>query len=128
MKPKTILILINLAVALVLAGTLLAQAQESLFGTWNMNAAKSKYSPGPVPKSNIAKWEAFQGGVKLTVDVVPANGETQHWESSGKFDGKDNPVKGNNPDGDAIAFSKIDAHTYETVNKKDGKTTWRLKR
>lgn len=120
MKPKTILIL---AVALVLAGTLLAQAQESLFGTWKMNAAKSKYSPGPTPKSNIAKWEAFQGGVRLAVDLVPATGETQHWESSGKFDGKDNPVKGNNPDGDAMAFSKIDARTYETVTKKGGQTT-----
>ena len=37
MKPKTMLIM---AVALVLAGTLPAQAQESLFGTWKMNAAK----------------------------------------------------------------------------------------
>ncbi len=53
-----------------------------------MNAAKSKYSPGPVPKSNIAKWEASDGGVKLTVDVVPANGDPQHYESSGKFDGQ----------------------------------------
>lgn len=123
MKPKTILIQINLAIVLVLAGTLLAQAQESLFGTWKMNAAKSKYSPGPVPKSNIAKWEAFQGGVKLTVDVVRANGETLHYESSGKFDGKDNAVKGNNPDGDAVAFSKIDARTYEAVTKKGGQTT-----
>jgi hypothetical protein len=120
MKPKTILIL---AVALVLAGTLLAQAQESLFGTWKVNAAKSKYSPGPAPKSSIAKWEAFQGGVKLTVDVVPAEGETQHWESSGKFDSKDNPVKGNNPDGDSMAFSKIDARTYKGVTKKGGKVT-----
>ena len=125
MKPKTILFWINLAVALVLAGTLLAQAQvqESLFGTWKMNAAKSKYSPGPTPKSNIAKWEAFQGGVKLTVDVEPANGEPQHYESSGKFDGKDNPVIGNNPDGDAVAFSKINARTYRAVTKKGGKTT-----
>src|SRR5712691_3304775 len=123
MKRKTVLIWIKLAVAVVLAGTLLAQAQESLFGTWKMNAAKSKYSPGPAPKSNIAKWEAFQGGVRLTVDVVPAKGETQHWESSGKFDGKDNPVKGNNPDGDAVAFSKIDARTYEVVTKKGGQTT-----
>jgi hypothetical protein len=123
MKRKTVLIWINLAVVLVLAGTLLAQAQESLFGTWKMNDAKSKYSPGPVPKSNIAKWEPFQGGVKLTVDVVPAKGETQHYESSGKLDGKDNPVKGNNPDGDTMAFSKIDARTYEAVTKKGGKTT-----
>ena len=114
MKAKTIL-LINLAVALALAGTLLAQAQESLFGTWKMNAAKSSYSPGPVPKSNIAKWEEFQGGVKLTVDVVPASGEPQHYESSGKFDGKDNPVTGNNPDGDSVAFSKVNARTYRVV-------------
>ena len=123
MKRKTVLIWINLAVALMLSGTLLAQAQESLLGTWKMNAAKSKYSPGPVPKSNIAKWEPFQGGVKLTVDVVAAKGETQHYESSGKLDGKDNPVKGNNPDGDTMAFSKIDARTYEAVTKKGGKTT-----
>ena len=123
MKRKTVLIWINLAVALVVAGTLLAQAQESLFGTWKMNAAKSKYSPGPAPKSSLAKWEAFQGGVKLTVDVVPAKGETQHYESSGKFDGKDNPVEGNNPDGDAVAFSKIDDRTYEVVTKKGGETT-----
>ena len=123
MKPKTVLLSINVAVALVVGGTLLAQAQEPLFGTWKVNAAKSKYSPGPAPKSSIAKWEAFQGGVKLTVDVVPANGETQHWECSGKFDGKDNPVKGNNPDGDTMTLSKIDAHTYESVLKKGGKTT-----
>jgi len=123
MKPKTILLWINLAVALVFAGTLLAQAQESLFGTWKMNASKSKYVPGPVPKSNIATWEAFQGGVRLTVDTLTAKGETVHYECSGKFDGKDNPVTGNNPDGDSIAYSKIDARTYELVNKKGGKTT-----
>ena len=108
---------------MVLAGTLLAQAQESLFGTWKMNPAKSKYNPGPTPKSNVAKWEVFQDGAKLTVDVVPAKGETQHYESSGKFDGKDNPVKGNYPDGDTMAFSKIDARTYEVVTKKGGKNT-----
>ncbi len=123
MKPITIPIRINLAVALVLAGTLLAQAQEPLFGTWKMNAAKSKYSPGPAAKSNIAKWEAFEGGVKLTVDVVTASGETQHYESSGKFDAKDNPVTGTNPDGDAVAFSKSGARTYKVVTKKGGKTT-----
>src|SRR5438046_8523144 len=116
MKPKTTLIRTGLAAALVLAGALPALAQESLFGTWKMNAAKSKYSPGPVPKSNIAKWEASDGGgVKLTVDVEPAAGEAQHWESSGKFDGKDNPVTGNSPDGDTVAFSKIDDRTYRVV-------------
>src|SRR5262249_45790982 len=123
MRKSTILVVVTMTTVLIAAITLLAQSQESLFGTWKMNAAKSKYSPGPVPKSNIAKWEAFQGGVKLTVDVVPAKGETQHWESSGMFDGKDNPIKGNNPDADTVAFSKINAQTFETVTKKSGKIT-----
>jgi hypothetical protein len=123
MKLQKIVMWINLAVALALTSTLVAQAPESLLGTWKMNAAKSKYSPGPIPKSNIAKWESFEGGVKLTVDVVPAKGETQHYEASGKFDGKDNPVKGNNPDADTVAFSKIDARTYEVISKMGGKTT-----
>jgi hypothetical protein len=123
MKSKPTLMWIKFGCALVLVGTLLAQAQEPLFGTWNMNAAKSKYRPGPVPKSNIARWEPFQGGAKLTVDVVPSQGESQHWESIGTFDGKDNPINGNNPDGDTVAFSKVAARTYETVIKKGGKTT-----
>jgi len=123
MRKATILVVVSMTAVLTAAVALSAQSQESLFGTWKMNVAKSKYNPGPVPKSNIAKWEAFQGGVKLTNDVVPAKGETQHWEVSGKFDGKDNPVKGNNPDADTAAFSKIDARTYEVVQKKGGKTT-----
>ena len=32
-------------------------------------------------------------------------------------------MKGNYPDGDTMAFSKIDARTYEVVTKKGGKTT-----
>jgi hypothetical protein len=66
---------------------------------------------------------ASGGGVKLTVDTVPATGAAEHWECSGKFDGKDNPVVGNNPDADTMAFSKIDDQTYRIVNKKGGRPT-----
>ena len=123
MKRHTIVVGITLAVGLLLSGPLFAQAQESLYGTWKINIAKSKYSPGPAPKSSIAKWEPSDGGVKLTVDIVPATGEAQHFECSGKFDGKDNKVVGNNPDADTMAFSKIDDHTYRVAQKKGGKPT-----
>jgi len=123
MRKVSLLIVASLTAVLIGTVGLLAQSQESLFGSWKMNVAKSKYSPGPAPKSSSSKYEAFEGGVKLTVDTVPVQGETQHWEVSGKFDGKDNPVKGNNPDGDTVAFSKTDARTYELVQKKAGKTT-----
>lgn len=123
MKRYTIFVGIIVAVGLLVSETLFAQAQESVYGTWRANIAKSKYSPGPAPKSNIAKWEPSAGGVKLTVDNVPATGAAEHWECSGKFDGKDNPVTGNNPDADTMAFSRIDDHTYQIVNKKGGKPT-----
>jgi hypothetical protein len=60
MNRKTILIRINLAIALVLAGTLLAQAQESVFGTWKMNAAKSKYSPVQPRKATSQNGKHFR--------------------------------------------------------------------
>src|SRR5215831_4810679 len=75
MKRTTVVPWIGLAVALVIGGTLLAQAKEPLFGTWKLNVAKSKFSPGPASKSSSSKWEATQDGVKLTVDTVPASGE-----------------------------------------------------
>jgi len=122
MRMRTVFVVMNVIGVLMVAVALLAQVQESLFGTWKLNLAKSKYSPGPAPKSSTVRWEAFQGGAKLTVDTVPVKGPALHWESSGKFDGKDNPLKGD-PDNDTAAFSKIDARTYQTVQKKGGKAT-----
>src|SRR5262249_17400859 len=53
MRKASILVVASMTAVLIAAVGLLAQSQESLFGTWKMNSAKSKYSPGPAPKSNI---------------------------------------------------------------------------
>ena len=55
MRKQNILVVMSIAAVLTAAIPLVAQSQESLLGTWKMNAAKSKYSPGPTPRSNIAK-------------------------------------------------------------------------
>ena len=49
MKGKTF-VSISAAVIWLAAGSLLFAADASL-GTWKLNVAKSKYSPGPAPKS-----------------------------------------------------------------------------
>jgi hypothetical protein len=54
---------------------------------------------------------------------VLANGTKAHWEYTGNYDGKDNPVTGNNPDADMVARSRINATTIQTVSKKAGKAT-----
>jgi hypothetical protein len=98
-----------------------AFAADVFSGNWKVNLAKSKYDPGPPPKGpNFNKIEAIDGGLKFTNDGVNAEGKPTHNEWSGKFDGKDNSVKGD-PNRDTAALKKIDDRTYEVTSKKGDK-------
>jgi len=89
-------------------------------GTWKLNVAKSKYSPGPAPQSNTVKFAAVDGGIKLVADGVDSQGKKTHNEYTAKYDGKDYPETGN-PNVDTISIKRIDANTIETIAKKGGK-------
>ena len=101
-----------------------AFAADVFSGNWKVNLAKSKYDPGPPPKSATSKLDAIEGGLKFTNDGVNAEGEPTHDEWSGKFDGKDNPVKGSQTR-DTAALTKIDNNTIVIVSKKAGKVVGR---
>jgi hypothetical protein len=111
------------AVAVVLGGTALAQAANPHIGTWKLNVAKSKWSPGPALTSSTTKIEAAGAGVKYTVDQMQASGTALHWTFTANYDGKDNPIVGNNPNGDMTALTRVDANTVKNVTKKAGKVT-----
>ena len=100
-----------------------AQGDNPFIGTWRLNIAKSKYSPAPGPRSSTTRIEATSNGVKYTVDQMSGVGESQHWEFSGAYDGKDNKVNGANPNGDTVALTRVDANTVQQVNKLAGKVT-----
>lgn len=103
----------------ILSGAAFAQSSDPLIGTWKLNPAKSKGV-----KSGTTKIEAVgSDGVKFTVDQVGADDTPRHWEVTGKYDGKDNPVTGNNPNGNTIALTRVDAKTIRLTNKQDGKAT-----
>ena len=97
-----------------------APAAKNMAGAWKLDPAKSKYSPGPTPKSQVAKLEAVDGGLKVVSDRVEADGKTTHFEWTAKFDGKDYPVKGD-PNRDAVSVKKVDDYTLDITNKKAGK-------
>ena len=113
---------VMMTVPALAALALLAQSQESFYGMWKVDGSKSKYSPGPAPKSNMKKYEPWKDGFKATQDMVTAKGDKVHVEVIGKVDGKDYPGTGS-PDADTYAFKKLDSHTYEVTQKKDGKVT-----
>jgi hypothetical protein len=106
-----------LLVGLTLAVTAAAADQHS--GTWKMNPAMSKYSPGPPPKSTTIKVEADEKGVKIDAEGINADGSPLHVQYDAKFDGKDYPVTGV-PYADTVSVKRIDANTIETTMKKGG--------
>ena len=110
-----------LGLSAFLVGTPFAQG-DSQVGVWHLNVAKSKYSPGPGPKSGTTKIEAAGAGTKVTVDQVAADGAKVHYEFTANYDGKDAPVTGN-PNADTVARTRIDAATVQTISKKGGKVT-----
>ncbi len=98
-----------------------AQAQKGLAGTWKLNAAKSKFSPGPPPKSMTVTYSPVGAdGLKAVVEMTPADGAAQHWEMTAHYDGKEYPVTGN-PAADTISAKQIDDHTGESTFRKGGK-------
>jgi hypothetical protein len=92
-------------------------------GTWTLNVAKSTYMPGPAPKSQTLKIEAWgDDGLKYAADGVGADDKPTHSEFEAKFDGKDYDFKGN-PDADTLSYKVIDANTLEATLKSKGVAT-----
>src|SRR5215510_10135892 len=110
-----------LAVCLFATSSLSGFAQTDPFiGTWKLNLAKSKFSPGPPPKSLTLTHEAVGQGLKITVKVTDAEGKPIDCHHTANYDGKDYPITGD-PDVDTFAMKRIDAHTVEYTRKKAGK-------
>ena len=111
------------ATAVVMAVSVMAQSADNNIGTWKLNVAKSKFSPGPAPKSQTLKIEAWGAdGVKYIADGVDGDGKAIHWELQAKYDGKFYPFKGN-ADADMLAYKRIDANTVEALTQRAGKQT-----
>ena len=95
-------------------------AADQLSGTWKMNAEKSKYSPGPAPKSLTVVIESDDTTYKIEATGTDADSKPTHVQYSAKFDGKDYPATGIG-NADSVSVKRVDANTVETLQKKGGK-------
>jgi hypothetical protein len=115
---------VSLTISLALcAGLVLlsAQATNPRIGSWQNNIAKSKYDPGPGPKSQTLKIEAAGEGEKVTSETVTADGSKTTTEYTANYDGKPYPIKGS-ATADTVALKRVDSHTTERVDSRGGKT------
>jgi hypothetical protein len=98
-----------------------AQGTDPRVGSWQLNIAKSKYDPGPAPTSQTLKIEAVGKGETVTSEMVNADGSKTVTTYTAEFDGKPHPVKGS-PTADMVTLKRVDSHTSERTDTKDGKT------
>jgi hypothetical protein len=91
-------------------------AADPVLGTWKLNVAKSKYNPGPAPKSQTRLYEKSSQGVTVTVATIEADGQSSSIALPANEDGKDYPIMASGP-ADAIALTKIDSQTDEAILK-----------
>jgi hypothetical protein len=117
MKGRVIL----LTLAALFASATVCLAQNPHMGTWKLNEAKSKFSPG-ASKNHTVVYEAAGDSVKVIVDGVDGAGNPTHNEWTGKFDRKFYPVTGD-PTSDMRSYRKINNRTLALTGKREGKIT-----
>lgn len=118
MRSRSLFMTVLACIALLAASTA-AFAGDAWLGTWKLDVAKSKFSPGPAPKSETLTWKAVGGGVQLTSHVVRADGKEFRGGYTTRYDGKEVPWKGN-PDADASIATRTNDYGYINVWKKGG--------
>jgi hypothetical protein len=99
-----------------------AGAPDPVVGTWKLNLAKSKFSPGPGPQSQTRTYAETAQGTTLTVTGVAADGAPVSGQSTFNYDGKDYPITGS-PDYDTLSLQRLDGNTVKSTQKKAGKVT-----
>ena len=114
---------VALGLVIVVAGSVLAQANNPSIGVWKGNVAKSKFASGTAAVSFSLKVEAAGAGTKSTVDSASADGTVRHWLYTTNYDGKESPIVGNCQWGDTVAVTRVDANNTRSVYKLKGIVT-----
>ena len=100
-------------------------AQDVQTGHWTLNVAKSQFKTSPAPKTQIVTIVPDgKDGMKVTADVVRANGAKAAFSYAAQYDGKAYPRTetgdGAVP-GQTVTVKRIDNHTVERISYLKGK-------
>lgn len=122
MNRRTTLILGLLAAVFATAAPQVGLAQSNpLIGTWKLNLAKSKFSPGPPPKTQTLTFEGAGQDLKDTAETIDAQGQATKIVFMHIYDGKPHPSKGTEAVFDATTYTQVDAYHVNWVRSKAGK-------
>jgi hypothetical protein len=90
-----------------------ATPEDYIVGTWELNVAKSKYSPGPGPVSETRTYQRGPNGIEGTIQRRFSDGRSERIEYVAEYD-REYPVMGT-AEYDHILMKRITARTAEAV-------------
>ena len=116
------LVVLALVFCTAMSGILWAQ-DNPFAGTWKLNTAKSKFVPGPGPKSMTRTIAAQGAGASYSFEAVGADGASIAYSFSTNYDGKDSAISGKGAPGgaDTIALKRVGPRKVEGALKRGGK-------
>jgi hypothetical protein len=116
-------------IAIAMAGALFAAgsafAADPVIGTWKLNVAKSKFSPGPAPKALTRVYTESGGTYTLESTSTDADGKESTTRVQYR-DGEEDKVS--SPGIDAIDAKKADDRTWHFELKSGGKVVGHVDR
>jgi hypothetical protein len=89
------------------------KAPDHLVGVWQLNAAKSRYFPGPPPISETRTYSREGDSVVGVIQRVFKDGRRERIEYTANFD-REYPVMGTE-DYDHVTLKRLDEYTSEAV-------------
>ena len=96
-----------------LRGQSVSAEQDLLIGSWQLDLVKSRYTPGPPPRSEVRTYVRDKDGMKGTIRRRRDDGREEVIEYRADFD-REYPVMGT-PAYDTIRLKRIDDRTAEAV-------------
>jgi hypothetical protein len=99
--------------------SLSAEASDPIAGTWVLNLEKSKFNPGPPPKSKTRVYEVTGQQEKMVATTIDAAGKESVQKFTANRDSKDYPFEGW-AIADTISLTPVDAFALTYTMKKVG--------
>jgi hypothetical protein len=103
-----------------LAGTAAAQSKnDPSIGTWKLNVAKSKFTPGPPIQGDTRSYEVNEAGwLFVTTETTQPDGTRTGVRFAAKFDGKAYPQIGRfAPTVTMITYEPVDRRTLKYTQR-----------
>ena len=125
MREQTVRLIITVVALMSLSASSLpgaqrpAAADDPVIGQWRLDVSKSKYSPGPGPKSETRTYRSTDDGVQAVIVRTHQDGRVETIEYGANYDSVNHVV--GTPDYDAVRLTRVDANTSQATLSHAGK-------